>query len=102
MSDKDFQTLDEAWLTFARSALHEYTPAKVKRSIQGGFYAGAQATIVLINEAYEAYRRGDENARSYEEVVNALMSESQAFMLLAKAAKESEKKPKDKDEGATS
>lgn len=74
----EFKTLAEAFTGFKRNAISDLTPPKISSAIEGGFYAGAQATLVLLAEGLKI-----DPVTAPREVVQ-LFAECQTFFELAR------------------
>lgn len=85
---KNPTTLEDFHKEFKRNAISDMTPPKIARAIEGGFYAGAQAAIVLLTEALHI------EPATAPEKVNLLIAECQTFFVTAKAQRDSENEPK--------
>jgi hypothetical protein len=79
-----FQTLSEAFGEFKHSALSPFTPRASLEAIEGGFFAGAQAVLVLIQERAQDSDLTEQEAGEYLRLLN---SECVAHFLTLKAQK---------------
>lgn len=86
----DFKTLSEAKDQFQRSALSELLPANMKKLSDASFFAGAQASLTLVQEGiiklmdheFESEEEAMKAGKALDEKLKELFAEASAQMML--------------------
>jgi hypothetical protein len=78
-SDRNFQTIEQAWFAFRRNCMSDLTPTKIAKGFEGSFYAGAQSMFIILTEALNI------DPQNCPENFGKLFAEMQAWFAVAQA-----------------